>query len=145
MIVHFVTFNLTRYSQRLVPATNVFSFVCNFVCITHQLSINHVFVVFNDPTTIIDSSKPQSYIHFFFTHTLPRTVRVIFFNVVISHKKAIDGYWLFFAFYMSWRLVIEGHARSLLYNHEPTILDSSFLWPMAIVVDYSDGIILWMT
>ena len=26
-----------------------------------------------------------------------------FFNVVISHKKAIDGYWLFSAFYMSWR------------------------------------------
>ena len=107
LIVNF--FMVTRYQSKTFhftsdtqPATNVFSYVCNFVCITHQLSINHVFVVFNDPTTIIDSSKPQSYIHFFFTHT-PRTVRVIFFNVVISHKKAIDGYWLFSAFYMSWR------------------------------------------
>ena len=80
----------SHFTLDTLPATNVFSYVCNFVCITHQLSINHVFVVFNDPTTIIDSSKPQSYIHFFFTHTLPRTVRVIFFQCCYFTQK---GYW----------------------------------------------------
>ena len=78
-------------------------------------------------------------------HILFHAQFVSSFSMLLFHTKRLLMVIDYFSLFTCHDVVIEGHARSLLYNHEPTILDSSVLWPMAIVADYIDGIILWMT
>ena len=60
-------------------------------------------------------------------HILFHAQFVSSFSMLLFHTKRLLMVIDYFSLFTCHDIVIEGHARSLLYNHEPTILDSSFL------------------